>query len=46
MTAGSYTATLTGNNGSDSITILNLSVIDMGTSITNAAFVTTSFLKI
>ena len=36
LNAGSYTATLTGSNGGDSTAILNLSVINVGTSITNA----------
>jgi len=35
LTAGTYTAILTGSNGSDSTAILNLSVINIGTSITN-----------
>src|SRR6187551_435341 len=36
LVAGSYTATLTGSNGTDSVVVLNLSVINVGTSITNA----------
>ncbi len=36
LTAGTYSATLTGSNGADSIVVLNLSVINVGTSITNA----------
>ena len=36
LTAGTYSATLTGSNGGDSTAILNLSVINVGLSITNA----------
>ena len=36
LTAGTYTAVLTGSNGLDSTAILNLSVINIGSSITNA----------
>ncbi|MEO8768658.1 MAG: T9SS type B sorting domain-containing protein [Ferruginibacter sp.] len=36
LTAGTYSATLTGSNGADSTAILNLSVINVGISITNA----------
>lgn len=35
LAAGTYTATLTGSNGNDSTVTLNLSVINVGTSITN-----------
>ena len=36
LTAGTYSATLAGSNGGDSTAILNLSVINVGISITNA----------
>ncbi len=36
LTAGTYSVTLTGSGGADSIVVLNLTVINVGTSITNA----------
>ncbi|MEO6669725.1 MAG: T9SS type B sorting domain-containing protein [Ferruginibacter sp.] len=36
LTAGTYSVSLTGSNGTDSTAILNLSVLNVGTSITNA----------
>ena len=36
LTAGVYSTTITGSNGQDSLVVLDLRVIDVGTSITNA----------